>query len=164
MPRIVIFGNSGSGKSTLAREKADQLGCAHFDLDTVAWDEGRRPPTRRSLPASEAAIDSFLAAHEHWIVEGCYADLLALVVPRCDELIFLNPGVAVCQANCRDRPLEPHKYRSPAEQDANLAMLLAWVAEYPRRTDEFSLQAHRRLFDAFDGRKIEYTSNERGRA
>ena len=56
---------------------------------------------------------------------------------------------------------EPHKYGSLEEQNANLDMLLAWVEQYAQRTDEFSLQAHRRIFDNYAGEKFEYTSNER---
>lgn len=161
MNRIVIFGNSGSGKSTLAREKARQLSCLHLDLDTMAWEPESGVPVRKPLSDSRKLLEPFLSDNESWVIEGCYADLLELVIPRCTEIIFLNPAVEVCRANCRNRPWEPHKYATAADQDANLEMLLAWVGQYPERTDEFSLQAHRRIFDGFEGRKREYTSNER---
>ena len=161
MPRVVIFGNSGSGKSTLASARAHLLSCAHLDLDTVAWQTGHSTPTRRSLGDSEGFIAPFLAENDSWVIEGCYSDLLELVIPHCTEIVFLNPGVEVCATNCRNRPWEPHKYASSAEQNANLTMLLAWVEQYKQRTDEFSLQAHRRIFDSFVGDKQEYTSNAR---
>lgn len=161
MPRIVIFGNSGSGKSTLAQEKAGILACAHLDLDTVAWKPQANRPTRMPLADSEKLIAAFLNENENWVIEGCYSDLLELVIPRCTEIVFLNPGAEVCAANCRSRPWEPHKYRSKKEQDENLEMLIAWVEQYDQRTDEFSLKAHRRLFDGFTGEKTEYTSNGR---
>ena len=161
MPRIVIFGNSGSGKLTLAAEKAELQVCAHLDLDTVAWDPGNNTPTRKPLADSEKLIAPFLADNENWVIEGCYSDLLELVIPHCTEIVFLNPGIDICATNCRNRPWEPHKYGSPAEQDANLDMLLRWVEQYPQRNDEFSLQAHRRIYDSFSGVKREYTSNER---
>ncbi len=157
----MIFGNSGSGKSTLARAKAGSLGCPHLDLDTVAWEEGLEVPTRRALGASEGAIRRFLAGHRSWVVEGCYADLLEFVTPEATLLIFLNPGVEVCVDNARARPFEPHKYPTKAAQDANLELLTGWIARYPERDDEFSLAAHRRIFDAYPGDKIELTSNER---
>jgi len=161
MHRVLIFGNSGSGKSTLAASKAKQLACPHLDLDTVAWEAGHATPTRRTMAQSATLIEPFLEKNERWVIEGCYADLLELVVPHCTEIVFLNPGVEVCSANCRSRPWEAHKYPSPEEQDANLEMLLAWVEQYPARSDEFSLQAHRRLFDQYTGTKREYSSNER---
>jgi len=161
MPRLLIFGNSGSGKSTLAQAKAEAWQCPHLDLDTVAWLEDVAPPTRRPIPASQALVTPFLAANDEWVIEGCYADLLDLVTPHATELIFLNPGVETCLVNSRARPWEPHKYESPEAQQANLEMLLEWIAQYPLRDDEFSLQAHRKLYDEFSGPKREYTSNSR---
>lgn len=58
------------------------------------------------------------------------------------------------------RPWEPHKYPSKEAQDANLEMLIGWIAEYETRTDTFSLAAHRALFDRFTGDKIELTKLE----
>lgn len=160
-PRIVVFGNSGSGKSTEARRLSRRHGCPHMDLDTVAWSPGVEPPTRRPLHDSRQAIEMFMAKHDAWIVEGCYADLLAVAAPGATELVFLNPGVATCQANARRRPWEPHKYETPEAQNASLDMLLSWIAEYEHRQDVFSLRAHRRLFEDFRGSKREYTSNRR---
>lgn len=160
-PRIVVFGNSGSGKSTEARRLARRHGCPHMDLDSVAWSPGVEPPARRPLEDSRREIDAFMVKHDGWVIEGCYADLLAMAAPRATELVFLNPGVATCQANARSRPWEPHKYASREAQDANLDMLLDWIEEYERRDDVFSLRAHRRLFDDFRGSKREYESNRR---
>lgn len=158
MQRIVIFGNSGSGKSTLAIRLAGAIGCPHFDLDTIAW-EPTTPPRRRALDASAAALTRFMDAHADWIVEGCYADLLAVAAARASRLVFLNPGVEACIANARARPFEPHKYSTPEAQDANLAMLIDWIRAYETRSDEFSLAAHRRLYHEFAGEKIELASN-----
>ncbi len=163
MHRVVIFGNSGSGKSTLARNKAEIFSCSHLDLDTVAWTEGHETPTRKSIADSRSQIEAFLAKSENWVIEGCYSDLLALVIPFSTEVIFLNPGIDTCITNCRNRPWEPHKYESPEAQNANLEMLVAWIEQYPLREDHFSLQAHRRLFDAYSGEKCEFTSNSRNR-
>lgn len=157
MQRILIFGNSGAGKSTLAKKLSQAQGLAHLDLDTLAW-LPRTPPTRRPLGESRDEIQNFISKHAGWVVEGCYADLLDIVAPHCSEMIFLNPGIEVCVKNCRSRPWEPHKYPSKEAQDANLAMLIRWVGDYATRKDEFSLSAHRRLFDAFRGTKSERTS------
>lgn len=55
------------------------------------------------------------------------------------------------------RPWEPSKFASASEQEQNLANLIAWVKTHESRTDEHGLQAHRRLFDEFAGRKFELT-------
>jgi adenylate kinase family enzyme len=154
MRRVVVFGNSGAGKSTLAQRLAREEGLAHLDLDTLAW-RPTTPPERRPMADSARAISRFTAHHGGWVIEGCYSDLLTLVLSDCTELVFLNPGVEVCIEHCRIRPWEPHKYPSKAAQDANLALLLDWVRAYETRDDEFSLRSHRRLFDGFAGPKRE---------
>ena len=155
MARIVIIGNSGSGKSTLAARLAAENALRHLDLDTLAWDA---PGLRRPLPESLALIHRFLESNSAWVIEGCYSSLLEAVLPFASDLRFLNPGVETCVQNCRSRPWEPHKYASKEEQDRYLDFLLAWVREYETRTDEFSLVAHRQLFESFEGLKREYTA------
>ena len=151
--RIVIFGNSGSGKTTMARMLAAEHAVPHLDLDSLAWS---KPAVRRPLAESAALIARYVESEPEWIIEGCYADLLDLVLPHATEVRFLNPGTAVCVANCRARPWEPEKYSSIAEQDEKLAFLLDWVQQYETRDDEYSLAAHRRLFDGFAGVKREF--------
>jgi adenylate kinase family enzyme len=157
MSRIVIFGNSGSGKSTLAAALARETRLEHLDLDTLAWDKAS-PTPRRSLIESRNELSCFIQAHNAWVIEGCYSDLLSLAISHCDKLIFLNPGVEACIRNCRSRPWEPHKYPSVEAQNQNLEMLIRWVREYETRDDEFSLRRHRQLFAEFDGEKVEYNT------
>jgi len=159
LARIVIFGNSGSGKSSLAKALAHHYEAEHLDLDVIAW-EPERPGVRADFEESKRALLRFIEAHDNWVIEGCYSTLLEVAAHYCTELIFLNPGVEACVANCEARPWEPHKYPSREAQDANLRMLVAWVREYETRTDEFSLREHRKLFDAHEGKKTEYNSNE----
>jgi hypothetical protein len=75
-------------------------------------------------------------------------------------MVFMNFGETVCLRNCRVRPLEPHKYGTKEEQNAKLSLLLDWVRAYYSRSDDMSLQEHRRLFDSFQGQKREITANE----
>lgn len=161
MKRIIVFGNSGAGKTTYALDESARLGGAHLDLDTVAWEPAAEQPTRRALPASRAEILAFVEGTGTWVVEGCYADLLEIALPYATNIVFLNPGSDTCVGNARKRAWEPYKYSSPAAQAANLAMLIDWIKTYEHRTDEFSYTAHRRLFDSFDGPKLELRSNHR---
>ena len=151
--RIAILGNAGSGKSTLARRLAAEANAPTLDLDTVAWQPNQIAVARPDAEAL-AEVEKFCSGND-WIVEGCYAHLIAASLQHQPELIFLNPGVAACQQHCRDRPWETHKYASPAEQDAKLPFLLEWVEEYYRRDGSMSLQAHRALFDSYEGPKRE---------
>ena len=164
--RIVIFGNSGSGKSTLAKRYAAISGVIHLDLDTVAWKENQIG-VRESIEESESRIDLFVAENENWVIEGCYSSLLPIALKHASEIVFLNPGMDACLENCRSRPWESHKYQSKDEQDRNLEMLLDWVSTYQSRKDEFSWSDHKRLFDSFEGKKLEILSNtetrEKGR-
>lgn len=153
MSRLILLGNSSSGKSTLAARLARGHDLGHLDLDTLAW-APTSPPVRKALDESATALDAFVAARDRWVIEGCYADLVELVLPRCTRLVFLDPGTDACVANARARPWEPHKYPSKQAQDANLEMLIDWIRAYETRDDVFSRTAHRRLFDGFGGEKV----------
>lgn len=159
--RVAIIGNSGSGKSTLARRLSEMNDLALLELDSIVWEPGK-VAVQRDKAAIEADLHRFLSEHESWIVEGCYAELVEKVLSAGPELIFLNPGEAACIRNNRSRPWEPHKYASKEAQDAMLENLIAWVKDYYTRNDQWSLSAHRRLFDSYKGRKREVVSFEEG--
>lgn len=149
--RVVVFGNSGAGKSTLARSLAEQ-GLAHLDLDTLAW-QPTDPPQRTPLDQAGLAVRAFVDQHPDWVIEGCYADLIGLVVDAATRLVFLDASVETCQAQARLRPWEPHKYDTAEAQNANLPMLLDWIAGYPTREGPLGRPAHLALFEAFEGDK-----------
>jgi len=154
MMRIAILGNSGSGKSTLARWFNDACGVPVpvLDLDTVAWELGAGASPRD--PAAAAAdVRCFCASGKQWVVEGCYATLVEVALAYKPYLLFLDPGLEHCVMNCKARPWEPNKYGSKEEQDAKLAFLLSWVADYYSRDGEMSLAGHRTLFDSYAGAK-----------
>ncbi len=136
--RVAILGNSGSGKSVLAKRLA-AASVPVLDLDTIVWEPNLIVVPRPEGRALED-LEKFCAAGDRWIIEGCYADLIRASLRWEPELVFLNPGVEVCLRHCRERPWEPHKYASKAEQDAKLAFLLSWVADYYRRGGNTSLR------------------------
>jgi hypothetical protein len=151
--RILIYGNAGSGKTTMAREMSDRLGLPRLCLDSIAWGEEAQ---RRPLGESLAALQAFIDANSGWVIEGCYGDLIEAALPHCSELLFLNPGVDVCIANCLKRPWDPEYCASPADQQRYLTPLLEFVRLYPTRQDEYGLPQHRAIFDGFVGTKKEY--------
>ncbi len=158
MKKIVIFGNSSSGKSTLAKKICDEKKISHLDLDTLAW-LPISPPERRPIAESIKEIETFIKLNEAWVIEGCYSDLLEKVLPFSNEIIFMNLPIKTCIQNAKARPWEPHKYASKKAQDANLEMLIDWISLYNQRTDTFSEQSHRELYESFEGKKIIYLSN-----
>ena len=157
MRKVIVFGNSGAGKSTVALKLRDE-GLAHLDLDTLAWLPSN-PPERRPVDQAYEEIQRFVKEQPGWVVEGCYADLLELLKPFATEAIFMNLPIHLCQKNARNRPWEPHKYKSREAQDSNLPMLLDWIAGYASRDDALSYKAHRALYDSFPGKKTEIVCN-----
>ena len=151
--KVILLGNAGAGKSTLSKKLIAKHPAARLSLDEVAFQGG---VGRCPLQDSIADVQRFIAAHESWIIEGCYADIIEAILVECEELIFLNPWVDACIAHCRARPWEPEKFSSSREQDENLENLIAWVRSYENREDEYGLLRHRAVFDAFAGRKREY--------
>ncbi|MBK9796844.1 MAG: shikimate kinase [Holophagaceae bacterium] len=150
--RIAIIGNSGSGKSTLARQIASSYGLTALDLDTLAWVPGK-VAIPRDHTSAEADVTAFCSSNENWVVEGCYAGLIQTALSYSPVLIFIEPGVEACLSNCRDRPWEPHKYKSKSEQDEKLPFLLNWVRDYYSREGDLSLGAHHSLFESYQGSK-----------
>ncbi|PKM25810.1 MAG: shikimate kinase [Gammaproteobacteria bacterium HGW-Gammaproteobacteria-13] len=150
--KLILLGNAGSGKSTLSKKLIAREPAARLSLDEVAFHNGAE---RRPLEESIADVEKFIQSHNHWIIEGCYADIIEAIVHECDELIFLNPGIDTCIAHCRSRPWEPEKFNSRQEQDENLDNLIDWVKSYESRADEYGLSRHRRLYDSYSGKKRE---------
>ena len=114
--KVLVFGNSGSGKTTIAKRLAQTHSLEHFDLDSIAWLPGQ-PPVRAPLDDSNSTLLSFIEQHDHWVIEGCYADLMELLFDVASEMIFMNLTAPQCIANATSRPWEPHKYESKAAQD-----------------------------------------------
>lgn len=155
--RYAILGNAGSGKSTLARWLAGRAQLALLDLDTVAWEPGRIAVARDPARA-RADVRAHCAAHDRWIVEGCYASLVGVALEHEPLLVFLDPGAGQCLAHCRARPHEPHKYASHAEQQERLPALLEWVRDYYVRDGDMSRAAHAACYDAYRGPKCTHTA------
>lgn len=160
MKKILIFGNSGSGKSTLAKQLCEEYNLSHLDLDGLAW-KPTMPPERAPLEESGTAIQAFAATNTGWVIEGCYIDLMEIVAPLSEEIIYLNLPVELCLENAKQRPWEPHKYESKEAQDTNLSMLLEWIKNYEQREDTFSKAAHMDFYTNYSGKKTMHHSNER---
>jgi len=149
---VLIVGNSSSGKTTLAKDLSSLDSLTHLDLDTVAWSSSS-PPTRKDKSESMALIDSFIQSHQRSVIEGCYGDLIEMLLPYAGELIFLDTDIKRCIQNAKSRPFEPHKYESKETQDKNLDMLIEWISSYETREDSLSRKYHERVFNEYSGLK-----------
>lgn len=150
--RIVILGNAGSGKSTLAKSLARTQVMPMLDLDTLVW-EPDLVAVERPDELVFADLAQFCRESDDWVIDGCYGDLVEAALPNGPLLIFLEPGQEVCIANCRNRPWEPHKYRTERAQDDHLEHLLGWVRSYYDLDGSMSLAGHRAVFDGYQGPK-----------
>lgn len=157
MMKMAIMGNSGSGKTMLARRLASDGQTPVLDLDLVFWESGTR---ERPAELRIAQVREFCREHESWIIEGCYADLIAASFPWMPELIFMDPGKETCVSNCRRRPHEPHKYATKDEQDKNLDFLIQWVGAYYEREGNMSYRCHQDLYDGYAGPKRKVTQQQ----
>jgi len=153
--KVLVFGNSGSRKSTYARALAAREGLPHLDLDVVVWEPGQIA-VQRSPESVEGSLRSFIDLHPAWVIEGCYGELVRAASAHRTQLVFLNLGIDVCLANNLRRPWEQHKYASLEAQNAMLSQLQEWVSGYTQRDDAWSYRAHREIFDAFTGPKVEH--------
>jgi adenylate kinase family enzyme len=152
--KIILLGNAGAGKSTMAKKLMANQNIPRLSLDEVAWAE---PAIRMSEAESVELVRSFIQQHDQWILEGCYSDIIEPILPECDELRFLNPGIETCIKHCHARPWEPEIFESPEKHNANIQNLINWVNEYESREDEYGLKRHRKLFDSYNGNKREYS-------
>ena len=111
--RLALLGNSGSGKSTLARWACATAGVPGLDLDTVAWEPGQ-VAVAREPQAAEADVAAFCDAHPAWVVEGCYANLIAVALRRNPRLILLDPRAPPPRRGRGGRPGAPPRPRAAA--------------------------------------------------
>lgn len=151
-PRVLITGNGGSGKSWLGERLSERLSVPLVRHDDLYWD-GTYGGTARD---KQAVFDDVVAraAEPAWVMEGVYGWLLPAALPRTTEFIFLNLAVEECLDNVRSRG------NQGGGNEASFAALLAWVAEYPVRTNSNSRQTHQRLWEAFSGAKTVLRSRQ----
>lgn len=103
MRKLLIFGHCGSGKARLAAHIAHDHQLGHFSLDTVVW---HSDPPRRRLPLQDASFriaDFTDIARNGWVIEGSDPQLLTLVSPAANEMIFLDLPGEPCSADCTCR-------------------------------------------------------------
>lgn len=143
--RILITGSGGSGKTWLGERLAQRLSLPLVRLDDLFWagEYGGEARDKQVVFGDVVAR----AAEPSWVMEGVYGWLLPAALPRATEFIFLDLPVDACLDNVRGRG------NQGGGNEAAFAALLAWVAEYPTRTNSNSRQMHQRLWEDFAGTK-----------
>ncbi|MEY2936450.1 MAG: topology modulation protein [Pseudomonadota bacterium] len=139
--RILILGSGGSGKSTLARALGDRLALPVIHLDIHFWSSGWQP----TPDAEWQARVRRLVAGEAWVMDGSFSGTLAIRIPRCDAIVFLDLPRLVCVRSVLSRWWR-YRFRSrpdlpegcPETLDLHF---LRWVWSYPSRSRPLVLEA-----------------------
>jgi len=86
MARVVVVGTSCAGKTTFARRSAQLLGVPHIELDALYW----LPHWVPRPPQEFHALVEQAVAQKHWVIDGNYSTVRALVWSRATTVIWLN--------------------------------------------------------------------------
>ena len=78
------------GKIDLYGGLAAELGASTLDLDTVYW-KPNQIAVQRDPVLAQADVAAFCAAHEQWVIEGCYAS-----PGRSQSCVLTRAGVSEC--------------------------------------------------------------------
>jgi adenylate kinase family enzyme len=132
--RVLVLGSGGAGKSTLARGLGDRLGLPVIHLDIHYWNFGWKPTPE---PEWNHRVRR-LAAEDAWVMDGNFSGSLALRLPRCDAIVFLDLPRSVCLRSVLVRWLR-YRYRArpdlpegcPEKFDLEF---LRWVWHFPERS------------------------------
>jgi adenylate kinase family enzyme len=132
--RILVLGAGGAGKSTFARALGDRLALPVIHLDIHFWSYGWKP----TPDAEWQERVRRLAAADAWVMDGNFSGSLALRMPRCDAVVFLDLPRWVC---VRSVLLRWWRYRFRARPDLPEGCpekidleFLSWVWNFPERS------------------------------
>lgn len=90
--RVLVIGCGGAGKSTFSRALARVTGLPLIHLDRYYWHPGW-------IPTPEDAWNRRVAdliALDSWIMDGNYANSLAVRLARCDAVVFFDIPRVTC--------------------------------------------------------------------
>ncbi len=154
--RIAIVGNSGSGKSHLAKSLSKICSLPIIHLDRLFWMPGGFNE-KRSKEEVQKQVEQ-KEKNDSWIAEGVFGELVELLLPRTQTLIYLDLDWPTCHASLKTRGSESSRQLDPAKAEENFRNLLLWAGQYWTRTDLRSHTGHLRLFNDFTGLKFRLTT------
>jgi len=153
MNRVAILGNAGSGKSFLAARLGSTRDLPVIALDDLFWKPPGQYQTKRPAHELMALIDA-RKLEPTWIVEGVYGELVQPFLNQADHLLWLDIPWEVSRARLEERQLS----RAAASDDPAFPMLMAYAEAYWTRDDGRSHAGHRRIFEAFERKKVHLAS------
>lgn len=104
---ILILGLSGSGKTTLAKRLSDMSGLPYLEIDPLYWNEG----VERGLAEFRNLVESHLTSDPQ-IIEGHFTKIHDLVLPRVEQIFFLDYSLPRIFWQSFARALRsPHRFR-----------------------------------------------------
>ncbi len=144
LARIAILGGAGAGKSTLARQIGEARGLPVVHLDRVVFGPGW---TRIAVPTARERLASMLEPGA-WVVEGTYAELADLSLPRADLVIWIDQP-ALLRLWRAWRKTRRHRDRPRADRPDGCAEGFGWAyARTVLRFGGWSPALERRLTEA----------------
>jgi len=147
--RSVIIGNSGSGKTWLAHAMSGIVAAPVVHLDDIFWEPGGF--NRRRNTDEVNVLIARAKEQDHWIVEGVFGELAQQFLSDANQLIWLDLEWLICRDRLLRRGSESKKHLDREQSQEGLCRLVEWAGNYRGRFDMCSFQAHKAMFDAFDG-------------
>jgi adenylate kinase family enzyme len=104
--RVIVTGTAGSGKSTFARALSAKTGLPVIHLDLHFWKPGWVAPSDAEWREKQRRV----LAGDAWIVDGNYAETLAVRLERADTVVVLDLPWWLCAGRALVRG-----FRMPSE-------------------------------------------------
>jgi adenylate kinase family enzyme len=139
--RILVLGSPGSGKSVLSARLAVLTGAPLVCLDDLYWERN----WARRAHAEFVRAQQFVVDSDRWIIDGNYADTLAIRLARADAALFLDVSPTVCLFRVFRRGVAryfgerrslPHRVREDADYRPSLSIDRRFVRKVARFRSE----------------------------
>jgi hypothetical protein len=135
--RIMVLGSPGSGKSVLSARLAVLTGAPLVCLDDLYWKRN----WVRCAQAEFVRAQQLVVDRDNWIIDGNYAETLAVRLARADAALFLDVSPIICLYRVArrgvaryfgERQSVPHRVREDANYRPSLSIDPGFVRKVAR--------------------------------